>query len=144
LSPSSPTPRRHWAEASASTTRFSPDWFPNPDAKASPTSPLPPQEPKPAFRPLPKNTNLRTILCIKETRTLANDDTISYKGTAYQLLLPRRTPSLVGAKIEVQEWFDGSIHAHYNPVGELPLRPLPKPPKNTPMTFSLILANKFN
>jgi len=99
---------------------------------------LPPQNPKPAFRPLPKDTDLRTILCTKETRTVANDDTISYKGTAYQLLLPRRTPSLIGAKIELQEWFDGSIHAYYNPVGELPLRPLPKPPKNTPMTFSLI------
>ncbi|MEO0070520.1 MAG: ISNCY family transposase [candidate division WOR-3 bacterium] len=97
----------------------------------------PPKDPNPAFHHIPNGTDLRTILCVKETRTVANDDTISYKGITYQLLLTRQTPSLVGAKIEIQVWFDNSIHAFYPHLGEIPIRPLPKLTSNTPMTFSL-------
>ncbi|UCG43162.1 MAG: ISNCY family transposase [candidate division WOR-3 bacterium] len=85
-----------------------------------------PRDPSPAFRPVPKGIDLRHVLCAKHSRTVSNDDTISYQGHSYQLLLTSRRISLIGAKVEVQAWFDGSTHVFHPRAGEIPIRLLPK------------------
>ncbi|MEO0071555.1 MAG: ISNCY family transposase [candidate division WOR-3 bacterium] len=91
-----------------------------------------PQSPKPAFRPVPKGIDLRTILCARTTRRVTNDETISYQGTIYQLLPPKRALTLAGITIQIQHWFDNSIHAFYPHLGEIPIQPLS--PKNSPQS----------
>jgi transposase len=81
-----------------------------------------PRESGPAFRPIPRNTDLRRVLCAKHPRTVANDDTISFTNHCYQLLLANRRLCLVGEKVTVQEWFDGSVHIFHSRVGEILFR----------------------
>ncbi|MFO7899718.1 MAG: hypothetical protein R6V58_11745 [Planctomycetota bacterium] len=50
------------------------------------------------------------MLCAKYTRTVANDNTIQFQGDRYQLTPPKSCCHLFRAKVEVQQWFDGSIH----------------------------------
>jgi transposase len=78
-----------------------------------------PRNPVPAFRPVPRNTDLRRVLCVRHCRTVANDDTVSFNGHCYQLLLTNRRVCLVGEKVEVQEWFDGSTHILHARAGEV-------------------------
>ena len=59
-------------------------------------------------RPLPKNINLDTMLCIKEQRTLRNDFTILYNKKLYQIL-----DKCIGKAIQVQERINGSIQLYY-------------------------------
>lgn len=83
-----------------------------------------PRSPDPAFRTVPKGVDLHTVLCTKARRTVGNDDTISYRGHTYQLLLGKRAPCLFGAKVEVQKWFDDSVHVSYPGVGAIRVREL--------------------
>ena len=92
------------------------------------------RDPKPAFRQVPKGTDLHSILCTKRPRTVANDDTISFSGHCYQLLLTNRRICLVGGKVEVRTWFDGSHHAFHSRAGEIPLRLLPEARKTRQKT----------
>ena len=87
------------------------------------------RESGPAFRPIPRNTDLRRVLCAKHPRTVANDDTISFNNHGYQLLLANRRLCLVGEKVTVQEWFDGSVHIFHSRVGEIPFRLTRNPPR---------------
>lgn len=59
-------------------------------------------------RPLLKDINLDSILCIKEKRTLRNDFTIAYAKKLYQIL-----DKDIGRTIEIQERINGSLHIFY-------------------------------
>ncbi|NQU74384.1 MAG: hypothetical protein HQ547_06745, partial [Candidatus Omnitrophica bacterium] len=59
-------------------------------------------------RPLFKDTNLDSMLCIKQKRTLRNDFTIAYTKKLYQIL-----DKGIGKTIEVQERINGSLHIFY-------------------------------
>jgi transposase len=85
-----------------------------------------PRDPKPAFRPIPEGVDLRTILCAKTSREVANDNTIRYRGKVYQLKADIRTISIAGTKVMVQQWFDGSIHIRHERTGEIPFIRLPE------------------
>jgi transposase len=97
-----------------------------------------PRDPIDAFRPTPEDLDLRTVLCAKTTREVANDNTISYQGQIYQLKPNTRTVCIAGTKVSVQEWFDGSIHVRHDRAGAIAVRlvldrPKPqRPPKRTP------------
>ena len=53
--------------------------------------------------------DLDSYLCIKEQRTVKNDNTISYNAKIYQL------GSLIRAKtVTIEEHMDGSVHIKYN------------------------------
>jgi len=69
-----------------------------------------PADPRCAWRPLPAGIDLKEVLSAKFTRTVALDGTVRFEGQTYQLLPTSRCPSLARAVIEVQQWFDGSIH----------------------------------
>ena len=78
-----------------------------------------PADPTPAWRPVPPGLNLKRVLCAKHTRTVANDNTIRFKGQAYQLTPPKACYHLFRAKVEVQQWFDGSIHVWHPRHGRI-------------------------
>jgi transposase len=56
-------------------------------------------------RKVPKEIDLRQILCIKENRTLRNDFTIQYFGKLYQIKDKVKTK-----RISVETWLDSSLH----------------------------------
>ncbi|MFH1772108.1 MAG: ISNCY family transposase [Candidatus Omnitrophota bacterium] len=85
----------------------------------------PAKEPGSAYRSVPKGLNLNNIFCIKEERTVAPDNTISYKSKYYQLLPDEYRVSFTKAKVMVHEWLDGSIHIFYKGK-ELKNKPIPK------------------
>jgi len=66
-----------------------------------------------AYRPLPKGLNLKDVFCLKEERTVAGDNTISYNGKAFQILPNEYRLSYCKAKVEVHEYLDGSINIFY-------------------------------
>jgi transposase len=81
-----------------------------------------------AYRKLPREINLDTILCIKMERTVQKDNTISYKGRVFQIISDNGRLSYTRAKVTLQEWTDRSIHVLYQSK-ELPIRELPEKPE---------------
>jgi len=84
-----------------------------------------PQDPAPAFRKLPPGLDLRASLCVHNRRNVDNDNTISIHGRRYQLLPSRRTVRIAATDVDVQEWFDGTMHVFHPRAGEIPCCPLP-------------------
>lgn len=73
-----------------------------------------PVDPNPAWRPVPKNIDLLQILCTKEQRIVANDNTISYNGITFQIPKSKLRSSFAKAKVEVRELMNDDIHICYN------------------------------
>lgn len=84
-----------------------------------------PADPQPAWRPVPAGMNLKHVLCAKYTRTVANDNTIQFKARSYQLTPPKACYHLFRAKVEVQQWFDGSIHVWHPKHGMIRHKVIP-------------------
>jgi transposase len=83
-----------------------------------------PADERPAWRVVPAGLDLRTVLSAKFTRVVANDHTVRFEGLVYQLLPPPRCPSLARSEVEVQQWFDGSIHFAHGRYGTIPAKRL--------------------
>ena len=66
-----------------------------------------------AYRLLPKGLGLKDIFCFKEERTVAGDNTISYKGKTFQILPNEYRISYVKTKVKIHEHLDGSVHIFY-------------------------------
>ena len=66
-----------------------------------------------AYRHLPEDTQLESILCFKYNHTVANDNTISFQGRTLQLLPDLQRLTYARARVEVQQRIDGSIVACY-------------------------------
>jgi hypothetical protein len=71
------------------------------------------KEPGSAYRPLPKGLSLKDVFCLKEERTVAGDNTISYQRKTFQILPNEYRLSFFKAKVEVYEYLDGSINIFY-------------------------------
>jgi transposase len=105
-----------------------------------------PRDPKSAFRPIPEGLDLRTVLCAKTTREVANDNTISYQGQVYQLKPNSRSVCIAGTKVLVQEWFDGSIHVRHERAETIAVTPVldrqqpPRRPKRTPYDVFAVVS----
>jgi transposase len=84
-----------------------------------------PADPKPAWRAVSEGLDLRTVLCVRHQRTVANDNTISLEGVSYQLLPPPGRNHLAHAVVEVQQWFDKSVHCVHPRYGKVRLRRIP-------------------
>ena len=78
-----------------------------------------------AYRPVSKGIDLNNIFCIKEERTVAPDNTISYKSRYFQILPNESRISFAKAKVMVHEWLNGSIHIFYKDQ-ELKHKPISK------------------
>lgn len=68
------------------------------------------RDPEPAYKPAPATDKLRTILCVKEQRTVSNGSVISYRGQTCRLIDQKNKPMLLPpkAKVEVLTHLDGS------------------------------------
>lgn len=84
-----------------------------------------PRDPVSAFRRLPPGINLRNILCAHHRRNVDNDNTVTLRGTRYQLMPTRRTVRIVATDVDLQEWFDGTVHVFHPKAGGIDLRKLP-------------------
>ena len=89
----------------------------------------PPADPTAAWRLVKPGIDLRTVLCAKCTRTVANDNTVRLDGHIYQLLPPEGRCHLVHAKIEVQQWFDGTVHFHHHEHGFIKAKRIKSQPR---------------
>ena len=70
---------------------------------------VPPRKSEPVFREAPSSSRLDRILCLKETRTVNKDHTISFEGLVLQILPGRKYWSIARQKVKVLQLRDGSI-----------------------------------
>ena len=70
---------------------------------------VPADQPESAYRPVDSGLDLGSVLCIKELRRVAKDNTVQYHGRALQLFPSMERPSYAGAWVEVQERLDGRL-----------------------------------
>jgi hypothetical protein len=74
---------------------------------------VPPSQPGQAYRPISPELNLEGILCFKERRRVARDNTVQYHQRNLQLFPDADKLSYAGAHVEIQERLDGQILACY-------------------------------
>lgn len=72
-----------------------------------------PKQSTPVFRTSPPAFKLSRVLCLKETRTVAKDHTVSFEGLILQIPPSKKFHSISGRKVEVLQLKDGSIEIHY-------------------------------
>lgn len=72
-----------------------------------------PKKQKPVFRASPPPSQLDRILCLKETRTVAKDHTISFEGLVLQIPPSKKYYSIARQKVQVFQLKDGSIEIVY-------------------------------
>ncbi len=70
---------------------------------------VPAAQPESAYRAVDPELDLGGVLCIKELRRVAKDNTVQYHGQTLQLFPDVERPSYAGARVEVQERLDGRI-----------------------------------
>jgi len=66
-------------------------------------------QPDVVYRPLDPELDLAGVLCIKEQRKVARDNTVQYKGKTLQLFPGTERTSYARTRVEVQERLDGRI-----------------------------------
>ncbi len=70
---------------------------------------VPAAQPELAYRPVDPALDLGGVLCIKELRRVAKDNTVQYHGRSLQLFPSMERTSYAGARVEVQERLDGRV-----------------------------------
>ena len=68
-----------------------------------------PRQSTPVFREAPPSRRLDRILCLKETRTVNKDHTVSFEGLVLQILPGRKYWSIARQKVQVLQLRDGSV-----------------------------------
>ena len=86
---------------------------------------VPAAQPGSAYREVPEGLDIDSVLCIKEIRRVAKDNTVRYRGRTLQLYPESDQPSYARTHVEVQERLDGRLLVHYR--GKL-LTPEDAPP----------------
>lgn len=74
---------------------------------------VPPADPEPAYRPLDPGLDIDGVLCVKERRKVAKDNTVQYHGRTLQLFPGVDRTSYARARVEVQERLDGQLVVCY-------------------------------
>jgi hypothetical protein len=74
---------------------------------------VPADQPDSAYRPAGPGLDLAGVLCIKERRKVAKDNTVQYHGQTLQLFPGTDRPSYARARVEVQERLDGRLLVCY-------------------------------
>lgn len=68
-----------------------------------------PRKSEPVFRTAPSSPHLDRILCLKETRTVNKDHTISFEGLVLQILPGKKYWSIARQRVQVLQLRDGSV-----------------------------------
>lgn len=83
--------------------------------------------PESAYRPVSPDLDIGGILCFKERRKVAKDNTVEYHGKTLQIFPSSERTTYAGAHVEVQERLDGKLLVcHKGKIlspGEAPLSP---------------------
>ena len=74
---------------------------------------VPPTQAGSAYRVPDAGLELAGVLCHKERRRVAKDNTVQYHGRTLQLFPGVDRPNYAGARVEVQERLDGSLLVSY-------------------------------
>ncbi len=86
---------------------------------------VPATQSEPCYRLLNPGIDVDAILCIKEKRRVAKDNTIRYHGRALQLFADNERRSYARTRVEVQKRLDGRLLVYYQgkilTPGEAPL-----------------------
>jgi transposase len=80
-----------------------------------------PEEPGSAFVPV-EPAQWRDVLCLQETRLVANDNTVKWRGRRLQIPPSRLRPHFVRATLRLNEYPDGSVALFWGPhrIAEFP------------------------
>jgi len=70
---------------------------------------VPATQPEPVYRPIDPGLDIDGVLCTKETRRVARDNTVPYHGRTLQLFPGEDRTSYAGTRVEVQERLDGRL-----------------------------------
>jgi len=70
---------------------------------------VPAAQPEVVYRPVDHGLDIDAVLCPKEMRRVAKDNTVQYHGKTLQLFPGIDRPSYAGARVEVQERLDGQL-----------------------------------
>ena len=71
------------------------------------------EQPETAYRPVPAELLLTEVICIKDTRKVARDNTVKYQWRVLQLLPEAERPSYAGLRVDVLERADGELMIRY-------------------------------
>ena len=94
---------------------------------------VPAAQPGSAYRPLAAGHEAGAVLCMKELRRVAKDNTVQDHGRTLQLYPDLDRPSYAGARVEIQERLDGRLLVSYR--GKI-LTPGDAPPLATALRAS--------
>jgi transposase len=72
-----------------------------------------PRQATSVFRKAPPTNVLRDVLCVKETRTVKKDHTISFEGLVLQIPPSKKYPCMADGVVEVREHRDGLLEIAY-------------------------------
>jgi hypothetical protein len=86
---------------------------------------VPAAQPGSAYREVPEGLDMDSVLCLKQIRRVAKDNTVRYHGRTLQLFSGAEQPSYARTHVEVQERLDGRLLVRYR--GKL-LTPEEAPP----------------
>ena len=88
---------------------------------------VPAAQPELAYRPVSPDLDIEGILCFKERRKVAKDNTVEYQGKTLQIFPGPERTTYAGAHVEVQKRLDGRLLVCYKgkilTPGEAPLAP---------------------
>jgi hypothetical protein len=74
---------------------------------------VPPAQAGSAYRPLEPGLDIASTLCVKNRRTVAKDNTVSYQQSTLQLFPSQERPTYAGSVVEIQERLDGQLVVSY-------------------------------
>ncbi len=74
---------------------------------------VPPKQAVPVFRKAPPKTVLHKILCLKETRLVKKDHTVSFGGLVLQIPFSKKYPCMADGQVEVRHYRDGHAEIVY-------------------------------
>jgi transposase len=72
-----------------------------------------PKKEQAVFRKAPPKAVLHKILCLKETRVVKKDHTVSFEGLVLQIPPSKMYPCMADRKVDVREYRDGHIEILY-------------------------------
>ena len=74
---------------------------------------VPPRQSAAVFRKAPPKPALRKTLCLKETRVIKKDHTISFEGLVLQIPYNKKYPCMADRQAEVRQYRDGHVEIAY-------------------------------
>jgi hypothetical protein len=72
-----------------------------------------PRKEQAVFRKAPPKAVLHKILCLKETRVVKKDHTVSFEGLVLQIPPSKMYPCMADRKVDVREYRDGHVEIVY-------------------------------